>query len=88
MPDMFGDDAPIIGTETENDSTAIIISHFGTARATTLSMLKEVDENDWTSSIEGGKSIQERARELAANDARQLERTRSLLGGAQPASTA
>lgn len=88
MPDMFGDDTPIIGTETENDSTAIIISHFGTARATTLSMLKEVDDNDWTTSIEGGKSIQERGRELAANDARQLEQIRSLLGSAQPAGTA
>lgn len=88
MPDMFGDDAPVIGTESENDSTTIIISHFGTARATTLSMLRGVDDNDWTASIEGGKSIQERARELAANDTRHLERIRSLLGSAQPVSTA
>lgn len=83
MPDMFGDDTPIIGTETENDSTAIMISHFGTARATTLSMLKEVDDSGWRTSIEGGRSIQERAQELAANDARQLERIRSLLGNVQ-----
>lgn len=88
MPDMFGDDTPIIGTESENDSTAIIISHFGTARATTLSMFKEVDDNDWTTSIEGGKSIEARGQELAANDARQLERIRSVLGSGQPAGTA
>lgn len=87
MPDVFGDDTPIIGTESDNDSTAIIISHFGTARATTLSMLKEVDDSDWATSIEGGKSIQDRARELAANDIRQLERIRSLLGSPQPMGT-
>lgn len=88
MPDVFGDDTPIIGTESENDSTTIIISHFGTARATTLSMLRGIDDNDWTSGIEGGKSLQERARELAANDTRHLERIRSLLGSTQPVSTA
>lgn len=88
MPDMFGDDTPIIGTESENDSTAIIISHFGTARATTLSMFKEVDDNDWTTPVEGGESIETRGQELAANDARQLERIRSVLGIGQPAGTA
>lgn len=88
MPDMFGDDTPIIGTETENDTTAIIISHFGTARATTLSMLQEVDENDWTTPVEGGRSIEERVRELAANDTQQLERIRSQLGTTQPVGTA
>lgn len=88
MPDIAGDDAPIIGTETENDSTTIIISHFGTARATTLSMLREIGDSDWTAPVEGGKSIQERAQELAENDARQLERIRSLLGTARSTSMA
>jgi len=88
MPDVFGDDAPIIGTESESDSTAIIISHFGTARATTLSMFREMDDASWTASIEGGKTVQERAQELAANDVQHLERLRSALGDARPVSSA
>jgi hypothetical protein len=88
MPDIAGEDAPIIGTETENDSTIVLISQFGTARATTLSMLREIDDNDWTMAVDGGKSIQDRAQELAENDARQLERIRSLLGTVQSTSAA
>ncbi len=88
MPDVFGEDAPVIGTESESDSTAIIISHFGTARATTLSMFREVDDAAWTAPIEGGKSIQERAQELAANDVQWLERIRAALGDARTVSTA
>ncbi len=80
MPEIGGEDSPIIGTETENDTTIVVISQFGTARATTLSMLREISESDWTAPVEGGKSVKERAQELAANDLRQLERIRSLLG--------
>lgn len=88
MPGIAGEDAPIIGTETENDSTVVLISQFGTARATTLSMLREIDDNDWTMAVDGGKSVQDRAQELAENDARQLERIRALLGTAQSTSAA
>lgn len=89
MPDMVGDEAPIIGTESDDDSTAVIISQFGTARATTLSMLREIDDTSWSDPIDGGRSLHERVQQLAANDTRHLERIHDLLGAAPaPSATA
>jgi len=75
-----GDDAPVIGTESENDTTTVLISQFGTARATTLTMLKGLSDDDWGAPIDGGSSIQDRVSELAANDQKQLQRIMQALG--------
>ena len=78
-----GDDAaPVIGTESENDTTTLLISQFGTARATTLTMLKGLSDEEWNAPIDGGTSIHDRVSELAANDQRQLQRIMQLLGSA------
>jgi hypothetical protein len=74
MPDIFEDDAPIIGTESENDTTVVLISQFGTARATTLTMLKGLSDDDWNTTVDEGKTIHDRVQELVASDKRQLER--------------
>ena len=80
MPDIFGrDDLPTLGTETEADTTAMLIAQFGTARESTLAMLRDLPETDWDAPIEGGTSIRNRVSEMLENDRRQLERITSLL---------
>ncbi len=81
MPEMFGEDeAPVLGTETDHDSTAALISQFGTAREATLALLRPLPEEGWDQPLEGGKPICARVEELAANDRRQLERIAGPLG--------
>lgn len=73
-----GDDRPTIGTETDQDTTAMLIAQFGTARESTLAMLRDLPEAEWNVDA-GGKSIRNRVAELLDNDHRQLDRIKSLL---------
>ncbi len=82
--DIQGEDAPIIGTETDDDTTVLLISQFGTARATTLSMIQGISDADWSAPVEGTTSLADRIQSLATNDELQLERIRALLGGTAP----
>lgn len=70
---------PVTGLESEHDSTAMLISQFGTARATTLTMLKGLDEEGWTKMQDDGMSILDHVQELIENDAAQLERIKQIL---------
>ncbi len=80
MPEIFGDDAPVLGTEGEDDATAVLLSQFGTARESTLAMLRGVEGEDWTTAIEGGTTISARIEQLRANDRRRVEQITGLLG--------
>jgi len=81
MPEMFGEhEAPVLGTETGNETTAVMLSQFGTARESTLAMLRQLPDPDWETEIEGGTPIRERVRQLWENDRRQMERIVGLLG--------
>jgi hypothetical protein len=81
MPDHFGDKhIPVIGTESEDDTTAEILSQFGTARESTLAMLRTLPDKDWDSSVEGGEPIRARINQLYENDRQQLEQIVGLLG--------
>lgn len=80
MPDIFsGDELPTLGTETEQDTTAMLIAQFGTARESTLAMLRDLPDADWDGAVDGGKSIRARVVELLDNDRRQLDRITTLL---------
>jgi hypothetical protein len=79
-PEVAKGDGPILGLEQQDDPTAYIISQFGTARATTLSLLRELPEERWTEPIEGGGTVIDRLQELVETDRRQLERLNGLLG--------
>lgn len=79
MPDLFGDDKPVVGTEHSDDTTAEIIAQFGTARESTLAMVRSLSGDDWDQIAEGGKSIRARVQELAENDRRQLDRILSMI---------
>ena len=81
MPEMFGEDeAPVVGTESSEDSTAAIISQFGTARESTLALLRSLPDEDWDRPIDEGQPIRARIQQLRDNDRRQMERIVSLLG--------
>lgn len=81
IPDMFGEnEAPVVGTEGEDDTTAVILSQFGTARESTLAMLRTMPADDWDTPVEGGKAVRARVQELVANDRQQMERIVGLLG--------
>lgn len=80
MPDIFSETAlPTLGTETEEDTTAMLIAQFGTARESTLAMLRDLPDADWDSLVSDGKSLRVRVVELLNNDRRQLERIDGLL---------
>lgn len=80
VPSVASDGEAVIGTESDNDTTTVLISQFGTARATTLTMLKGLSDEEWNAPIDGGTTILDRVTELAANDQKQLQRIMQLLG--------
>lgn len=81
IPDMFDEnEVPVVGTEGSNDSTAVLLSQFGTARESTLAMLRSLTDEDWDKPLTGGKPIRGGIQELVDNDRRQMERIVSLLG--------
>jgi hypothetical protein len=82
IPDIFGDDKPVVGTENPNDTTAIMIAQFGTARESTLAMLLSLPNHDWDTAEEGEKNIRAGIQELVGNDRRQLQRIEGLIGAA------
>jgi hypothetical protein len=82
MPDFgAGADAPVLGTESSNDSTAVLLSQFGTARESTLAMLRGLSAEEWQGASEGGRSIAASVQQLAEHDRRQMDQINSALGG-------
>jgi hypothetical protein len=82
MPDFgTGADAPVLGTESSHDSTAVLLSQFGTARESTLAMLRGLGPDDWEGTTEGGRSIAASVRQLTEHDRRQMDQINSALGG-------
>lgn len=81
MADIFSEaDLPTLGTETADDTTAMLIAQFGTARESTLAMLRDLPDSEWDALKEGDKPIRARVSELLDNDRRQMERISSLIG--------
>ena len=81
MPEMFGEDeAPVLGTESADDPTPVILSQFGTARESTLAMLRGMAPTDWDQELEGGQPIATRIGQLLEHDKRQVERINGLIG--------
>ena len=75
------DDEPVIGTESADDSTIMVISQFGNARATTLTLLKSIGEDEWQNPTDDGKTIMEHARDLADSDRNQMAKLERLVAG-------
>ncbi len=76
---------PVIGTEHDDDTTFALLAQFGTARESTLAMVRELSEEQWDEGVEGGQTIRARIEKLLENDRAQLERINGLLGAPTPA---
>lgn len=75
----MNDSASIV--DGSDDNLAQVISQFGTARATTLNLLKGIHDTDvWNNPLDDGSTILQRVDELTRSDARQLERLTAITG--------
>lgn len=79
MPEAVEGELPVTGTETDSDSTAAIISQFGTARESTLAMLRTLTPEEWGKN-DGGASIRQRLEQHLGRDKKSMERIVGLLG--------
>lgn len=80
VPDLFADvEGAVLGTEHSDDPAVVILSQFGTARESTLAMLRSLDADGWSSTPAEGRSIGESIRQLVENDRRQVEQINGLL---------
>lgn len=71
---------PVIGNETIQDPIPVVISQFGTARETTLSLVRELSEAEWSKARDDGSTVSDRIQDVVDNDARQLESLYTLVG--------
>lgn len=63
-----------------DDSTTMLISQFGSARETTLSLLRGLTDEEWTASAGDGESILQHIEELIRSDEQQMQRLKQLMG--------
>jgi hypothetical protein len=82
MVDVFRNEARVAKTEipSADDTTAEVISQFGTARESTLAMLQGLPPETWDDSGQGSLTIRTAANALLANDRAHLEKIVTLLG--------
>ncbi|MGC4192729.1 MAG: hypothetical protein QM589_16420 [Thermomicrobiales bacterium] len=78
-PEEGADGRPITGLETDEDSTAMLISQFGTARGTTLSTLKALPAEAWQAPGSDGTSLEQAVQSLIAQDKGAVDQILSLL---------
>lgn len=78
----FGTDDGQPGEIVGDDQTiAPLISQFGSARATTLNLLKGItDSGVWTNALEDGTSIEAHVKDLVESDKNQLARLARIAG--------
>ena len=67
-----------------DDTTAEVLSQFGTARESTLAMLRGMPPEAWDDQSQGPMTIRAATRALLANDGAHMEKIVSLLGSPTP----
>ena len=63
-----------------DDTVAEVLSQFGTARESTLAMLRGMTPDEWDAPGAGGYTIRQASERLVGNDSRHMERIVRLLG--------
>jgi hypothetical protein len=66
------------------DTVAEVLSQFGTARESTLAMLRGMAPDEWDAPGAGGLTIRQASETLLGNDARHMEKIVRLLGSPTP----
>jgi len=90
MPEIFDEaDAPVVGTERDDDTTRARLAQFGTAREATLVRLRGVPEPEWdVVPATGGQPIRAETRQLLEHDQQvlqQIQQTLAAVPTAEPA---
>ena len=75
-----GDEVEDLVVPGPDDTTAEVLSQFGTARESTLAMLRGMTPDEWDAPGAGGVTIRQASEKLLGNDARHMERIVRLLG--------
>lgn len=73
------DEMPLIGNEVEDASTTVLISQFGSARATTLNTMATAQDADWDKPMSENRTMMDLARDLAERDRQNIEKIRSAI---------
>ncbi len=63
-----------------DDTVAEALSQFGTARESTLAMLRGLNPDEWDAPGAGGATIRQASEGLMGNDTRHMEKIVRLLG--------
>lgn len=74
------DEPPVIGNEVENETGVILISQFGSARATTLNTMMGADDEAWDRPFDGNKTLIELANDLVESDRVHMEKINRMIG--------
>jgi hypothetical protein len=69
-----------LGTEDEHDSTAEVIAQFGTARESTLSLLRALPDDQWDVTGDYPRSIRTDVFDLVSRDRQMLEAIGKAIG--------
>ncbi|HYH13489.1 MAG TPA: hypothetical protein VD789_14110 [Thermomicrobiales bacterium] len=80
LGDEGSDEPPVIGNEAARETGAILISQFGSARATTLNTMQAADDEAWDRPLQGSKKMLDLANELVESDRVHLEKLRRMVG--------
>jgi hypothetical protein len=86
MVDVFAGDEDVEMAEipSPDDTTVEVLSQFGTARESTLAMLKGMPPEAWDDRAFGNLTVRDAVEDLRTNDARHLEKIVGLLGSPAP----
>lgn len=80
LGDETTDEPPVIGNEATRETGQVLISQFGSARATTLNTMQGADDEAWDRPLDGNKRMLDLARELVESDRVNMEKIRRLSG--------
>lgn len=69
----------VLGTETDHDSTQALIAQFGTARESTLSLLRYIADEQWDAAGSHDRTIRSEVAGLVARDRTMLNQLGSLV---------
>jgi hypothetical protein len=80
LGDAESDEPPVIGNEASRETGQILISQFGSARATTLNTMQAADDEAWDKPLDGNKRLLDLARDLVESDRVSMEKIRRMAG--------
>jgi hypothetical protein len=80
MPHVSDEEKGVIGTEGEHDSLAELLAQFGTARESTLSLLRGLDPEQWHSTEIEEQTVAQIIDEHLASDQKHLSAISAAVG--------